>query len=269
MSPTFRCPHCGDPLEELPREYACANGHHFDRATQGYVNLTLSGRLKGRAAGDSEAMVRARRTVFDHGLYQPVVAAVAALVAADGPRSIVDTGCGEGSYLAAAVALSGANGWGIDISKFAVRLAAQRHKNHRYAIASSYSMPFSDDSFDIVLNVFSPRDFSEMTRVLKVGGRAIVVTPGPRHLQQLKALIYDDARLHETPVADVTGEPVVDDLHNVSFELPLEDPILRMSLLEMTPYWWSTVPSRREEIARTPLTVDIDVRIGEYRKSAA
>lgn len=268
MSPAFRCPHCAGPLQELPRAYTCANGHHFDRAKQGYVNLALTGRLKGRAAGDDEAMVRARRTVFDHGLYQPIVAAVATLVAAEGPSSIVDAGCGEGSYLAGAVALSGAGGWGIDISKVAVRMAAQRHKSHRYAIASSYSMPFADDSFDILINVFAPRDFAEMTRVLKVGGRAVVVTPGLRHLQQLKALIYDDPRLHETPLSDARGEPPADHVHNVSFELHLDDPLLRLSLLEMTPYWWSTVPSRREEIALTPLTVDIDVRISEYRKTA-
>ena len=267
MSPVFRCPHCGDPLEELPGEYTCANGHHFDRAKQGYVNLTLAGRLKGRAAGDSEAMVRARRDVFDHGLYEPVVSAVAALVAADGPSSIVDAGCGEGSYLAAAVALSGAGGWGIDISKVAIRMAAQRHKSHRYAIASSYSMPFADACFDIVINVFSPRDFAEMTRVLKHGGRAIVVTPGPRHLQQLKALIYDDPRHHDVALAGVNGEPQADQVHNVSFELHLGDPVLRMSLLEMTPYWWSTVPSRRDEIAATPITVDIDVLISQYRKT--
>jgi hypothetical protein len=54
----------------------------------------------------------------------------------------------------------------------------------------------------------------------------------------------------------------------VTFELPLDDPALRLALLEMTPFWWSTVPKRREVIAATVLTVDVDVRLSVYRKTA-
>ena len=46
------------------------------------------------------------------------------------------------------------------------------------------------------------------------------------------------------------------------------DTFLRLSLLEMTPYWWSTVPTRRDIIATTPLTVDVDVRLTLYVKPA-
>ena len=64
-------------------------------------------------------MVRARRTVFDAGLYEPVTDAVADIVAeivaevvaqrSAGPRAVLDCGCGEGSYLAAAAARSAKN----------------------------------------------------------------------------------------------------------------------------------------------------------------
>ena len=109
-------------------------------------------------------MVRARRTVFDAGLYDPVIDAVAAMVTHTQPGSILDAGCGEGSYLARGTAAFPASGWGIDVSKPAIRLAARRHSQHHYAIASSYALPFADASFDAVINVFSPRDFAEMAR---------------------------------------------------------------------------------------------------------
>lgn len=269
MNPVFRCPHCHHPLVEDARTFRCASGHLFDRAKEGYVNLLPGGRLRGRPAGDDEAMVRARRTVFDAGLYDPIIDAVAAAIGTARPSCVVDVGCGEGSYLTRAVAESGANGWGVDISKWAIRLAARRHCEHHYAVASSYALPFADDTFDALINVFSPRDFAEMQRVLRVGGIAVVVTPGPRHLAQLKAIIYDDPHEHAEPSEGNvdSGEPVPDHVDTVSFELVLDDPALRLCLLEMTPFWWSTVPERRDIIANTPLTVDVDVRLKRYVKS--
>jgi 23S rRNA (guanine745-N1)-methyltransferase len=266
----FRCPHCLESLAERQQEYVCPSGHHFDRAKEGYVNLLPGGRLKSRPAGDDDSMVRARRRVFDAGLYDPVIGAVAASVAHSPVTNIVDAGCGEGSYLAAAATLSGAAGWGIDISKPAIRLASRRHRAHRYAIASSYALPFADNSFEALINVFSPRDFAEMLRVLAPGGRAIVATPGPRHLAQLKALVYNDPRPHvdrsDTDTDAAADEPSPDHVSSVQFERSLDDQDLRLSLLEMTPFWWSTTPERREVIAATPLVVDIDIQLWVYRK---
>ena len=248
----------------------CASGHHFDRAKEGYVNLLPGGRLKGRPAGDDEAMVRARRVVFDTGLYDPIIDAVAAAVTSVHPTSVLDAGCGEGSYLERATSRSGASGWGIDISKWAVRLASRRHREHHYAVASSYALPFADNSFDALINVFSPRDFAEMQRVLAGGGAAVVVTPGPRHLAQLKEIIYDDPR-EKTDIDETganAGGPTPDLVESVSFELVLDEPSLRLALLEMTPFWWSTVPERRDVIAASPLTVEADVRVSVYTAPA-
>lgn len=241
----------------------CAAGHRFDRAREGYVNLLPGGRLPGGPSGDDDAMVRARRTLFDAGAYAPIIDAVAGVVAACAPTAVLDAGCGEGSYLAAAVAASGAQGWGIDISKVAVRLAARRHRRHHYAVASSYRLPFADGTFDALIDVFSPRPFGELLRVLAPGGLAVVVTPGPGHLAQLKAMVYDDPRSHSDP-SDVTDEPAPHTTQRIRFAVDLTDPVLRAALLEMTPYWWSTTPDRRTTIASTPFVADADVVIRTY-----
>src|SRR5699024_6623031 len=140
-------------LDAAPGGLACANGHHVDRAREGYVNLLPGGGR--RPAGDDADAVRARRALFDRGHYAPVVAAVAAAVTATAPRTLLDAGCGEGTYLAAAAAASGARGWGTDVSKAAVRLAARRHPAHAWAVASSLDLPFGDGAagggFDTVL----------------------------------------------------------------------------------------------------------------------
>ena len=99
------------------------------------MNLLVGGRLPGGASGDNDEMVRARREVFDAGCYEPIIGAVARTVQRLGARTVLDAGCGEGTYLARACA-SGAEGCGIDISKAAVRRAAKRYPQQRWAVAS-------------------------------------------------------------------------------------------------------------------------------------
>jgi 23S rRNA (guanine745-N1)-methyltransferase len=255
---SFRCPHCGLTLVLAERTWSCPSGHQFDCAREGYVNLMVGGRLPGGPSGDDDTMVRSRRAVFEAGCYEPIIDAVA--VAAGSAATVLDAGCGEGTYLARACE-SGADGWGIDISKVAVRLAARKYSQCRFAVASVYRLPFDDASFDAVIDVFSPRPFDELFRVLRPGGVALVVTPGPDHLARLKALIYDRPRPH---IDDGTAPPA-EFAQRVQFTVDLDDPVLRRQLLEMTPYWWSTTDERRALVERELTSVDADMVLTTYR----
>ncbi len=258
---SFRCPHCGQSLAAGERTFSCPSGHQFDRAREGYVHLLPSGRLAGGPSGDDDTMVRARRAVFDAGCYAPIIDAVATAVQATGADDVLDAGCGEGTYLARACA-GGAHGWGIDISKVAVRLAARRYPQCSFAVASSYRLPFDDASFGAVIDVFSPRPFDELLRVLRPGGAAVVVTPGADHLAQLKALVYDTPRPH---VDDEPTPPAVD-VVEVRFSVDLAEPTLRRQLLEMTPYWWSADDARRARVEAALTSVDAHMVMTTYRR---
>jgi len=227
------------------------------------VNLLPGGRLPGGASGDSDEMVRARREVFDAGCYEPIIAAVAAAVERLGARSVLDAGCGEGTYLARACG-AGAEGCGVDISKAAVRRAARRYGRQRWAVASSYRLPFVDGAFDAVVSVFSPRPYAEFRRVLAPGGAAVVVTPGPEHLRGLAELLYAEARPHE----DDADAPMFESVERVRFTVDLDRPDLRRALLEMTPYWWSANPEQRERVERDLRSVEADMVLGVMRRNA-
>lgn len=257
---SFRCPHCGEPLTADDRTWSCSGGHVFDRAREGYVNLLVGGRKAGGPSGDDDTMVTARREVFDAGCYDPIIDAVAAAVVGEGAATVLDAGCGEGTYLARACA-GGAEGWGIDISKVAVRTAARRYRSCTFAVASSYRLPFADGVFDAVIDVFSPRPFDELLRVLAPGGVAVVVTPGPGHLAELKALLYDTPRLHDDDPA-----PPAEQQEVVRFEVALDEPSLRRRLLEMTPYWWSARPEARAEVEEGLLAVTAEMVLARYRR---
>src|SRR5688572_19551475 len=122
----FICPNCRLPLAHGERVMRCADGHSFDVAREGYVNLLTGKPRRGAAAGDTAAMVRARRAFLERGHYAPLAAAVARGVGS--ARIVADAGCGEGYYLGRLMTepgLAGAVFYGTDVSKPAVAAAAK------------------------------------------------------------------------------------------------------------------------------------------------
>jgi 23S rRNA (guanine745-N1)-methyltransferase len=254
MPMTFRCPVCREPLRAVPGGLACAGGHHVDRAREGYVNLLPGGGR--RPAGDDARAVRARRALFDRGHYAPVVGAVAAAVRATAPERLLDAGCGEGTYLAAAAAATGARAWGIDVSKPAVRLAAKRHPGHEWAVASSLDLPFGDGVLDTVVSVFAPRAFGEFSRVLRAGGAIVLASPGPDHLAGVRALLGRDPR-SGTPRRHVEGDgvPPPRTRERVTYTLRLTGPDEVADLVAMTP--WHAFAAGAELPGTLDTTVDV------------
>ena len=54
------CPIDGNKLEQNDGQLVCENGHTFDIARQGYVNLLPVQHKRSKQPGDSKAMVLAR-----------------------------------------------------------------------------------------------------------------------------------------------------------------------------------------------------------------
>jgi 23S rRNA (guanine745-N1)-methyltransferase len=258
----FRCPVCKDALVEDERTWRCESGHSYDTAREGYVNLLITHQRRQREPGDSADMLRARRAFLDAGHYAALRDALAPLLG--GASSVLDVGCGEGYYtrdLDDEV-------WGIDIAKDAVRLAARRSRSPRqhYAVASAYDLPVVDGSVDVALSVFSPLHTPELERVVRPGGTVLVAGPGPRHLDGLKALLFDDPELHDDADPFAGGETSLRlvDTTAVTYGLELEGAVIG-DPLHMTPNAWYVSPERREAVTRRPdLSTTADFRIFRY-----
>jgi 23S rRNA (guanine745-N1)-methyltransferase len=181
------CPHCGGDLRENGGSLICSKGHTQNIARQGYVSLL--GRDGGTHTADSVEMVAARERFLESGVFQPLTEALAeiASMASLEAGAVVDLGCGTGHYLAAVLdALPGSIGIGVDNSKFAARRIARRHQRASAIVADIWDeIPVRDDAASLMLNIFSPRNGSEMERILAPGGRLIVVTPQAGHLAEL------------------------------------------------------------------------------------
>ena len=97
------CPKCGLPLKKEGNGCQCSEGHRYDLARSGYVNLLLANGKHSLQPGDDKRMVRARRLFLEKGYYEPFRRAVCqkALERLPMERPVVlDAGCGEGYYTA-------------------------------------------------------------------------------------------------------------------------------------------------------------------------
>jgi 23S rRNA (guanine745-N1)-methyltransferase len=181
------CPHCGGDLRENGGSLICSKGHTQNIARQGYVSLL--GRDGGTHTADSAEMVAARERFLDSGHFRPLVEALVEATSGTDPSggAVVDLGCGTGHYLAAVLeALPGSIGIGVDNSKFAARRTARRHERVSAIVADIWDeIPVRDNAAVLMLNIFSPRNGSEMERILAPGGRLVVVTPQAGHLAEL------------------------------------------------------------------------------------
>ena len=267
----FVCPKCGASLTERGGQAVCERGHAFDRASEGYYNLLLTGR--GGVHGDNKDMVLARRAFLGRDFYLPLATRVAELAVeyTDADGVLLDAGLGEGYYTdlverSLTDRYGSSRVCGFDISKEAVRRAAKRNPRIALAVAGSYHMPLADGSVDTVVNTFSPLAREETLRVLRVGGCFIMVIPGEEHLFELKQVIYD------TPYKNAVADTALDGFELVSdeplrFLMSLERAEDITSLFRMTPYAYRTRPADAQKVYELGrLDCAADFRIFVYRK---
>ena len=100
-------------------------------------------------------------------------------------KSVLDVGCGS-AWVAKAFQSSGRFVCSLDVSLANTSKALKRYplSNHVAVVADSYHLPFKNGSFDCVIaaeiieHLHDPQAFAtEVMRVLKPGGTAIISTP--------------------------------------------------------------------------------------------
>jgi 23S rRNA (guanine745-N1)-methyltransferase len=245
-SPLYSCPVCNDPLslQATGKSYACQQLHSFDLAKEGYLNLLPVQFKHSKEPGDNKAMMTARRQFLETGFYEPMAKAVAMMIdvvqSQQPSMSLLDLGCGEG-YYNRKIAEYCKNSeqlviQGIDIAKFAVAAAAKKQPSTHFVVGSCNRLPYPNESFDMVLRIFAPSDDQELQRVLKSNGHLLTVTPGPRHLWQLKEFIYSEVKAHaEESIAPLGFDRLT--TQRISFKIS-PNAQQRAALLQMTPFAW-------------------------------
>lgn len=274
----FACPVCGEALPLAGQSLRCANGHVYDVAREGYVNLLLAQQRRSKEPGYSKEMMDGRRRFFDAGHYEPLADGVADLIASylspSRPRVVLDAGCGEGYYLRRLAHRLGSPladpviRYGLDLSKPGVRQAARRDPDGRYAVAGTFRMPVRDATVGVLLTHFSPVSPADFRRVVSPGGVVLVGGPAEGHLYELKKLIYSEPALHEpsdTLGAEDGFEPIAE--QRINYPLQIRGSGQVADLLLMTPFYWSVPTDVRERLAALDrLDTRVDVSMRAYRR---
>lgn len=270
------CPLDGLPLEQRDGQLRCPDGHAFDIARQGYVNLLPVQHKRSRQPGDSQAMITARRDFLDSGVYAPIatamIARVLTLLPADREAAVLDAGCGEGYYLdrlVSALADSGRasplNPIGLDIAKPAIVAACRRNPAVTWLVGSNVRPPVLPASMDLVLCLFGFPCWEPFAGILQPGGHVVLVESGPEHLIELRELIYPEVRRAPPPPldkAEAAGFRLVD-TQTLSFRT---GPLPRTQLdrlLTMTPHLYRASHEGKAAAAALDsldLTVDVVIR---------
>ena len=233
------------------------------------MNLLPVQNKRSKDPGDSKAMVQARRHFLSQGFYQSLADVLSDSVLSVGDQSILDAGCGEGYYLQSIVRKAEQRDVSLevaalDISKWAVQTAAKQDKRLSWIVASNNAIPLADNSVDTILCVFGFPVEAEFKRVLKPGGRLIMVDPASEHLIELKRIIYPEikAKSEHLPVSEKGW--VLSSEERISFKVELPDTEAVHDLLTMTPHLYRASKEGREKaekLQRLAITADAWIRI--------
>lgn len=150
----------------------------------------------------SETGLLSRRSIYQNAVYEssdgPLEVTFSTL-AALGPRSLLEVGCGPGEMAERIGRELAANVVAVDISPRMVELARTRGLDAR--VGDIQDLAFDDGSFDVVLAAWVlfhvpdlDRGLREIARVLRRGGHFVAVTNSELHLSEARELAGIDMR---------------------------------------------------------------------------
>ena len=274
------CPIDGSPLAQMGNSLRCSQGHHFDIARQGYVNLLPVQFKRSKQPGDSKEMVRARTHFLNLGYFQPIAQElnqriISSMAQASEPMCFLDAGCGDGYYLAELDQALKAHLQntknseypqliGLDISKWAIQAACKRNKNITWVVGTNKHLPVPAHSLDCIICGFGFPHFPAFATALKSSGYVMTVEAGPNHLIELRHVLYESIKpseLSEKETSNIDTQP---------FELTQQQPLSYKIasvpqtdlnvLMEMTPHYYRA-QSEGIKAARALSSLDITIDV--------
>ncbi|MCA9211949.1 MAG: methyltransferase domain-containing protein [Planctomycetales bacterium] len=212
---------CGQVLRLADTCLRCDNGHSFDRAKQGYWNLTQPQDSKSSTPGDSDAAVEARHRWLQSGrmngfteFLQTWVDDCLGVSGDEENVRVIDLGCGEGTFGKALFHDRSVTYCGIDLSKRAIKLAARSWPQATWVLANAdRRLPIVDVGVSLAVSLFGRRPCEGLHRVLVSGGHCIFAVPAADDLIELREQVQLEGRQRNRSSA------IIDEFAKAGFEL--------------------------------------------------
>lgn len=262
----FCCPVCQADLFFDKNGLECSQKHRFDLSKKGTLYFILHG-IKSEY--DDANLWQARRQMLTHGLFDPLVTTLIKRMPKQ-PVRVLDIGCGEGSILHLIEQQRHQNDLllGFDISKAAINLATQQPTQAFFCHADLAALPFKQQSFDVLIDMFTPSAYQEFQRVAKKDATLFKIVPNTNYLGELRKALYID----DLQKQNYSNQRVVDLFYQhypkakatqIKYQYPLDEASL-VNLLTMTPLQWGAKAQNKANLLKTGLSeVTIDVTLLE------
>ncbi|SER35237.1 23S rRNA (guanine745-N1)-methyltransferase [Gracilibacillus ureilyticus] len=260
----FACPICGREIKVEGNTVRCPGNHPFDIAKKGYINLLM----QASPEDYSKELFNDRHTIIMAGMYRQMhimIAEQLKQVLSPSDTACLDVGCGEGSHLVQILEYINKEnmiGVGIDISKDGIMTAAKYYEDVIWTVGDLSKSPFQSKQFDIILNILSPANYHEFSRLLKATGLMIKVIPQANYLREIREQVLDEEKRKYTN--DQTIEkfrkhfPEMEK-RRVQYKWQV-DPVYQEALLNMTPLTWG---KDKANLSLEEVTIDLDILIAK------
>lgn len=267
----IKCPNCSHQLNKDEHSLRCSNGHSFDIAKEGYINLILPHQKKKLNSGDNKIMIEAREQFLSHGYYDFLISTIEEICQIEHNtkhkhKQLLDLGCGNGYYTRHFYNNNTSiHKTGIDISKVAITKAAKKDNTSSYLVASNFDIPIIDNSVDILVNVFAPCNLVEIIRVLRKDGLFIKVIPVNNHMSEIANLVYETFIEHKSDIADeitaLEGLTVVSTKEIIK-EITVQKTDIQ-NLVKMTPYYYKFSEEQFKQLDEMSVTLSFQIIISK------
>ncbi len=179
---------------------------------------------------------------------------------------VLDVGCGTGLFWGDAAERVKQAGAALrltllDLSPGMVEEATARAgalapiRSVQGRVADARSLPFDDDSFDLIVSTYAlyhvpepDRALDEMVRVLRPGGRCVIMTNGPGHLAEIEearvAVFGDEARyeVNDTFSPAIAATELMDRFNEVTWTR-YDDTLAVTDLEDVVAFMMSSAPA--------------------------
>jgi len=184
------------------------------------------------------------------------------------PRAILDVGCGEGYYLGRLkhsldkqLSRQDYCYLGLDVSKEAVRMAVKKYRDIDFVVANTNErLVLAENSVQVLLNIFAPRNPSEFVRVVAPKGLLFVVIPSPKHLKSLRStlrLLNIEENKKKRVVEQFADGFSLVNASTIEYEVWLNSEEARNIVL-MTPNYWHVSQEKLDALeGRAPFRTEI------------
>ncbi|MFZ4914279.1 methyltransferase domain-containing protein [Paenibacillus sp. S29] len=188
---------------------------------------------------------------------------------------LLDAGCGEGTHLSHIQdnltwkGITELTSVGMDLSKEGIVAAAKEYPHPLWCVADLAHCPFSNQQFDGVLNILSPSNYAEFTRILSEDGCVLKVIPERYYLRELRCLYEQKknkpAYSNDNILSRFKDHFKLISAERVTYRFMLNADLLK-PLLHMTPLSWGATEAdwqRVQEINLPYVTVDLLILCGK------